>query len=138
MPTSIGTAPSPSDVISVKTFKFLLLLLAPALALIAFTLIAMGALPYRVYIVHTGSMKPTIPSRSAVIVREGKYHVGQVVTFVEDGNVVTHRLMSMSAAGLTTTKGDANRTDDPWHVSKREIIGGVVAAPRQIGYWLST
>ena len=119
-----------------KLLKVVLLLLVPLTALAAFVVVASGALPYKVYVVHTGSMTPTIPSKSAVIVREHQYHVGQVITFTEDGHIVTHRLVSISASGLTTTKGDANRSVDPWHVPTRQIIGGVVAAPRQVGYWL--
>ena len=119
-----------------KPLKVVLLLLVPLTALAAFVVVASGALPYRVYVVNTGSMTPTIPSKSAVIVREHQYHVGQVITFTEDGHTVTHRLVLISSSGLTTTKGDANRSVDPWHVPTREIIGGVVAAPRQVGYWL--
>ena len=119
-----------------KPLKVVLLLLVPLTALAAFVVVTSGALPYKVYVVHTGSMTPTIPSKSAVVVREHRYHVGQVITFTENGHVVTHRLVSISASGMTTTKGDANRSVDPWHVPTRQIIGGVVAAPRQVGYWL--
>ena len=53
-------------------------LLVPLLVACVLALYLTGAVPYRVYVVHTGSMSPTIPSRSAVVVREGSYHVGQV------------------------------------------------------------
>jgi signal peptidase I len=86
--------------------------------------------------VHTGSMAPTIPPKSAVLVRQGAYHVGQVVTFTEDGQTVTHRLVSIDARGLITTKGDGNATADPWHVPKSQIIGGVVTTVPELGYWL--
>ncbi len=102
-----------------------------------FALRETGNLPYRVYIVHTGSMVPTIPPESAVVVREGQYHVGEVVSFVEHGNVVSHRLMAIHPNGTITTKGDGNRTADPWHVPVSNIIGGVVAAPRHLGYLLT-
>jgi signal peptidase len=108
-----------------------------ALSATAFVLHQAGSLPYRVYVVHTGSMIPTIPPESAVIVREGDYRVGEVVSFVEHGNVVSHRLMAIHPNGTITTKGDANRTADPWHVPASNIIGGVVAAPRHLGYLLT-
>jgi len=120
----------------VKPLKVVLVLLVPLLALVAFVVAVSGVLPYRVYVVHTGSMTPTIPTRSAVLVRDDVYHVGQVVTFTEHGLTVTHRLIAIGADGLITTKGDANPTADPWHVPRSQIIGGVVAAPRQVGYWL--
>lgn len=68
--------------------------------------------------------------------REHRYHVGQVITFTEGDLTVTHRLVSISKDGLTTTKGDANGTADPWHVPTRQIIGEVVAAPRYVGFVL--
>jgi signal peptidase I len=81
-------------------------------------------------------MSPTISSTSAVVVQKGNYHVGQVVSFKENGVTVTHRLVSIDANGLITTKGDANATTDPWHVPKSQIIGGVVTTVPELGYWL--
>lgn len=108
-----------------------------AVSATVFVLHEAGGLPYRVYVVHTGSMIPTIPPESAVIVREGDYHVGEVISFVEHGNVVSHRLIAIHPNGTITTKGDGNRTADPWHVPTSNIIGGVVAAPRHLGYLLT-
>lgn len=120
----------------VKTFKISLVVL-PLLALLAcFVFLTTGAGSYKVYVIHTGSMSPNIPSGSAVLVHEGHYHVGQVITFTEDNLTVTHRLVSISPSGFTTTKGDGNPTNDPWHVPKSQIIGGVVVAPRYVGYWI--
>jgi signal peptidase I len=120
----------------VKLLKILLFVLVPLLAVAAIGVYASGTVPYKVYVVHTGSMAPTIPPKSAVLVREGTYHVGQVVTFTEDGQTVTHRLVSIDANGLITTKGDGNATADPWHVPKSQIIGGVVTTVPELGYWL--
>ena len=114
-----------------------LLLLVPLVAIVAaWAVFASGVLPYKVYVLHTGSMSPTIPPKSAVIVEAHRYHVGQVITFVENGQTVTHRLKSINAEGLTTTKGDANATVDPWHVPKSQIIGGVGRTMPEVGYWL--
>jgi signal peptidase len=93
-------------------------------------------LPYRVFVVHTGSMSPTIPSTSAVIVRMGHYKLGQPISYYEQGTVVTHRLEAINVDGTITTKGDANATEDPWHPRTSAIIGGVVSAPQHLGYWL--
>lgn len=99
-------------------------------------LVATGTLPYKVYVIHTGSMYPTFPVKTAVIVREHRYHIGQPVSFVLEpgGTVITHRLVAINAEGMITTKGDANKTVDPWHEPKSYIIGGVVAAPPMVGY----
>jgi len=120
----------------VRVLKIILLVLMPVLALAAFVVVISGAVPYKVYAVDSGSMTPTIPTRSAVVVRENQYQVGQVITFTASGQTVTHRLVSISADGMATTKGDGNQTVDPWQIPTGQIIGGVVAAPRQLGYWL--
>jgi signal peptidase I len=94
-----------------KIFKPALFVLVAAISLAVITtlsLYAAGAFPYRVYLIHTGSMGKTIPSGSLVVVREHQYHVGQVVTFVENDATVTHRLIAINADGIITTKGDAN------------------------------
>jgi len=119
-----------------SVLKTMLLAAVPVLLLVGALLFLTGQLPYKVYVVHTGSMTPTIPTRSLVIVREHQYHVGEVVSFRVNGEIVTHRLVAINANGTITTKGDANRTDDPWHPPVANIIGGVVAAPRYLGYWL--
>lgn len=116
--------------------KIIALAIVALVALGSFGVIVSGVLPYRVYIVHTGSMSPTIPSRSAVIVRVGDYRVGSPVSFLEQGGIVTHRLVSIDAAGTVTTKGDANTTADPWTLKRSAIIGGVIASPPEVGYWL--
>ncbi len=122
-----------------KLLKRLGLGVVAALVLGAVTLSALmatGTLPYKVYVIHTGSMDPTFPVKTAVIVREGRYHVGQPVSFITGpgGTVITHRLVAISTHGVITTKGDANRAVDPWHEPRTDIIGGVVAAPRMAGY----
>ena len=119
-----------------KRLKKVLVLLVLLVVVGAFGVFISGVLPYRVYVLHTGSMSPTIAPKSAVIVEEHHYHVGQVVTFTEDGQTVTHRLISINAQGMITTKGDANATADPWHVSKSQIVGGVVTTMPEVGYWL--
>jgi signal peptidase I len=120
----------------VKWFKRIVFVLVPLLLVAGLGIFASGVLPYKVYVLHTGSMSPTIPPKTAVIVHEHQYHVGQVVTFVENGETVTHRLISINANGIITTKGDANATVDPWHVPKSQIIGGVVTTMPEVGYWL--
>jgi signal peptidase len=119
-----------------KRIKVIALLLVPMLVLGAFVLALSGLLPYKVYAVQTGSMAPTIPPTSAVIVEPGAYQVGHAISFYENGRIVTHRLVAIHPDGTTDTKGDANATIDPWHVSTKAIIGEVVAAPAHLGYWL--
>ena len=116
--------------------KLIALAVGAGVVLTAFLIIVSGILPYRVYIVHTGSMEPTITPRSAVIVEQHVYKVGQPISFYEQGGVVTHRLIRVNADGTAITKGDANQTADPWTIKTSAIIGGVVANPPELGYWL--
>jgi len=88
------------------------------------------------YVIRTGSMTPTIPPRSVIIVRKGVYHLGQVITFYSPNGIVSHRFVKRDSDGTIVTKGDANETADPSSTPPDKIIGGVVAAPKSIGYWL--
>ncbi|WP_035835389.1 signal peptidase I [Cryobacterium roopkundense] len=99
-------------------------------------LIATGVLPYRAYVVQTGSMIPAIPPESLVVVHVKEYAVGQVITFLREGAVVTHRLMSVNADGSLVTRGDANEADDASSVAVADVIGGVVASPPKVGFWV--
>lgn len=119
-----------------KIMTNILVALACLVFVVPAGLVALGILPYRVFIVHTGSMSPSIPSNSAVIVREGVYRVGQVISFETPEGVVTHRLVERRSDGTLVTQGDANRTPDPGTVSPSHVIGGVVAAPPMLGYAL--
>ena len=94
---------------------------------------------YKVYVVHTGSMTPTIPSHSAVLVHTGHYHLGEVISFTTSAGIVTHRLVGVVGHGADaslTTKGDGNKTNDPTSIKRSDVVGGVVAAPRELGYWI--
>jgi signal peptidase len=119
-----------------KRIRTIAVLLVPMLVLGAFVLALSGLLPYKIYAVQTGSMSPTIPPTSAVIVKPGVYRIGQPISFHEDGGIITHRLMAIHSDGTIDTKGDANATIDPWHVSTKAIIGEVVASQPHLGYWL--
>jgi signal peptidase I len=97
-----------------------------------------GALNYRVYTIHTGSMTPTIPIGSAVVVRRGPVRVGEVITFRPHGAtaVVTHRLVGIYSDGTLMTKGDGNNAPDADDVTRADVVGRVVAAPQHVGAWL--
>lgn len=91
---------------------------------------------YHAYVIHTGSMNPTIPPGSMVIVRTGEnIGVGKVVVFdVTPRDPIAHRLIAIRPDGTITTKGDGNKTADPLHPKKSTIVGGVAYAPRQLGF----
>jgi signal peptidase I len=103
---------------------------------------------YRVFIVRSGSMAPTIPTGSAVLVRgvpPESLRVGDVITFERtDGGqppvTVTHRIVEIVQPGppiLFRTKGDANTVADPVTVSYVGDAGKVDAHVPFAGYALN-
>jgi signal peptidase I len=121
-------------IISIRTALTLLAVAMPIGIVIAALLALSNS--YKIYVIHTGSMTPTIPSRSAVLVHKGDYHVGQVVSFHTAAGIVTHRVVKRNLDGSLTTKGDGNKDNDVNVVKPANVIGGVVAAPRELGYWI--
>lgn len=98
-----------------------------ALALSLLALAALGLGPrtgrYRTLTVLSGSMRPTAPEGSVVVmtpVRLESIKVGDVIAYqipVEDHRVVSHRVVEVVEGGsapVVRTKGDANPVPDPW------------------------
>lgn len=118
-----------------RTIKgMLLIVLFGLLAGIAWLTLAS---PYKLYVVYTGSMSPAIPPRSAVVVDErvATAEPGQVYTFNTPNGPVTHRLVRVEDGHLVT-KGDANASEDSNRAPVGNIIGKVIYAPRELGFWL--
>lgn len=90
------------------------------------------------YVVLSGSMEPTIPAGSLVFIADtGHYEPGDVITYTNDGTVVTHRVVSETADGLRT-KGDANGDTDPYTVARTNVRGEVVLSVARYGGVLGT
>jgi signal peptidase len=107
-----------------------------ALVVLGLLMVAFLSLPFQMFAVKTGSMEPVFGPRDLVLVHKGEYQQGQPISFTHYGEVITHRLVSVNADGTFVTRGDANKTPDPWVVQRREIIGGVVATVPHLGYSL--
>jgi len=95
---------------------------------------------YRVYVVHTGSMAPTLNPGDAVLDRPAPHTVrpGEIVTFaVHSGpdSVVTHRVASYDGT-VVKTKGDANRSVDPWSLHLSQVVGSALTRLPLAGYVL--
>ena len=99
------------------------------LAVAAMLVVNVGPLflPYRVYTVLSGSMQPTIPVGSEVILRQADastIRVGDIITFNRPGHagqLVTHRVVAVTSDPNTgqrqfLTKGDANAVSDDWRI----------------------
>lgn len=100
-----------------------------------------GATPYTVL---TGSMSPTYPPGSLVVVRPvdpASVGTGTVITFQRESGraeVVTHRVtaVGMTTAGQLrwTTRGDANGAEDATAVQPEQLRGAVWYALPWLGH----
>ena len=93
---------------------------------------------YRIYHIMTGSMEPTIPTGSDVIVKQtdpALLAVGDVITFVSKdeaiyGSANTHRIAAIDTdeqgKQCFVTKGDFNPSEDRLRVYPGDIKGKVV------------
>lgn len=93
---------------------------------------------YKLYSVQSGSMHPTIPTGSLVVIQPtNSYRVRDVVTFkTENKTPVTHRLHRIEN-DVYTTKGDANDAVDSEPIKKDQILGKVIYSLPYIGFPIS-
>ena len=110
------------------------------LALLFLGTVLPGNLRYQMRIVESGSMSPTIPIGSVVLVRaHPSYSVHDVINFkrATDLEEVTHRIIGISqVSGETvyTVQGDANNAPDQKPVLASEVIGSVWFSLPYVGY----
>jgi signal peptidase I len=120
-------------------------LVVAIVATLAWTLFAFGAVAwhdgYRMYVIHTGSMQPTLNPGSLIIDKpvgaRTALKPGEIITFRHSDqttDVVTHRFVSYTATGLINTKGDANETADPWQIRPPQVTGAEAYAIPELGY----
>lgn len=108
------------------------------IALITAVLIAL-LLGMRFYSVQTGSMYPTYPVGTMVLVEPAKFDdisKGDVITFqLQGSSVVTHRVVGIDKENrLLETKGDNNNTKDGVPVRAKDLIGRVRLGIPLVGY----
>jgi signal peptidase len=125
---------------TITTSAFFIAFLLLALLLLGSLMPFMG---YQIRIVQSGSMAPTMPLGSALIVRsvEG-YAVEDVITYqrIGEAEATTHRIIGESPdpdeGVMYITQGDANNVADQRPVAKREIFGKVVYHIPYLGFLL--
>ena len=92
---------------------------------------------YSIFEVQTNSMADTINAGDWIIVKYSKkYYLNDIVTFKEDGNFITHRVVNIYN-GTFITKGDANNAKDD-EIDQEQIIGKVVKILPNFGILRST
>lgn len=100
-------------------------------------------LPLKPLVVKTGSMSPTIPAGSLVLVTETNnspygisYVEDDVITFRSGKELVSHRVVGVERATgekRFVTKGDANQNIDTKLISEKEVVGKVSLAIPYVG-----
>jgi len=121
---------------------FITMMLAIAGLLVASMLPIPGNIELK--IVKSGSMEPTIPTGSLVIVKPMQsYGIGDVITFGADTKTeipTTHRIIGYESdaegRSVFRTKGDANEDQDANPVPRGEVIGKVVFHLPYVGFVL--
>jgi len=92
---------------------------------------------YKVLIVQSGSMEPTIHTGSVVITKPAiTYQVGDIITYgiiSKTQTPTTHRIHAIEN-GKFVTKGDANNAPDMSSVPANRIIGKVLFSVPYAGY----
>lgn len=90
-------------------------------------------LGYKNFIILSGSMEPTLNIGDVIFIKETeKIEENDIVSFNENGNVITHRVVEIieqdeldiqNGKELYKTKGDANESEDQNLVAKEDIEG---------------
>jgi len=97
---------------------------------------------YKVLIVQSGSMQPTIKTGSLIISKpESMYEVGDIITFRYGKTTITHRVYEKKEIDNQTsyvTKGDANNASDKNEISSSDIVGKVFFHMPYLGYAVDT
>lgn len=111
---------------------FLILILFSAVCLYQITACAVfgqklpSVLGYSSVTVLSGSMEPAFSAGDQLIIRrEAQYDPGDIISFWNDGILITHRIVKQTNEG-SITKGDNNNTQDEDPVRPEQIAGRVV------------
>lgn len=99
---------------------------------------------YTVFRVTTGSMEPTYPVDTLIVVKKTnpeQIQKGDIISFYSsdpalDGAVNTHRVVSVrqeEGQWYYQTQGDANNTADPYEVKSDALLGKVVYSSVALG-----
>lgn len=90
---------------------------------------------YTVLEVSTGSMAKTLNVYDIIAIEITKdVEVNDIITYKQDDELITHRVMEINGDKLIT-KGDANNTEDK-EITKDAVIGKVISVYPKAGVWV--
>lgn len=112
------------------------LMLASVIAIMA-VLAVPQFMGYETYNIISGSMAPSIPVGSLIIVEPmepADLEKGDVIAFRTEGSVIAHRVTSNNVIeGTLNTKGDANEEEDLTPIHYANVIGKVIRSFDNLG-----
>lgn len=90
---------------------------------------------YSIFQIETGSMEDTLQIEDIIIVKLGNDNINKndIITFRQDGNLVTHRLVRIEEQKYFP-KGDNNPAEDK-PIEKKDILGKVVFTISDVKVW---
>lgn len=87
------------------------------------------------FVVLSGSMEPVIQTGSLIYVQDtDDYEEGDIITFTEGDETVTHRIIGNTPEGFVT-KGETQSVDS-WRIEQRQIHGEYLGSIPLYGYLL--
>lgn len=98
---------------------------------------------WRMFIVKSGSMEPTIATGSLIFTDDTQQTTLQkddIITFVSpsrEPSFITHRITKIkNSTGEIdiTTKGDNNKLEDEWKITQKDVVGKVRLTLPYLGY----
>jgi signal peptidase len=93
-----------------------------------------GATSY--VIVSGSSMKPTLAEGDLVVVRQGRYEVGDIIAFETGNGLVIHRIVGGSAEEGFVMQGDNKPAPDNWTPVPDDVVGEYFAQLPHAGRWV--
>ena len=127
---------APSVICTVLGIVFLVVVVAACMPMVLPKVLGMSA-----YDITSGSMEPTIPVGSLIVVEPGdaaEIQVDDVIAYSSDESVVAHRVVENHVVdGQIITKGDANEVVDALPVEYSSVIGKVVLHVPIIGDYMN-
>lgn len=125
--------------------SFLIIILALVLVLSIYSFIELdirekeycNIFGYSIFQIETESMSDTLEIEDIIIVKLGNEDIKKddIITFRQDGNLVTHRLVRIEDQKYFT-KGDNNPTEDE-PIEKGDILGKVEIIIPEVKIWKS-
>jgi signal peptidase len=119
-----------------RAVKILIWIVSAILGLIVAALAFVVFSPdYDLYFVRSGSMSPAVNTGDVVIVGpvSGGIKPGDIITYQQDKNLITHRVISIEGDTLIT-KGDANEDPDPRPIQFSQVKSRYLFRIPYVGY----